>query len=345
MLGPAVGVELTDSGTRLAAAMRGPEETAGGVPGMRRWHTRLPAPPTAAEAVEHLHALIARALDESGQGVWGAASDEPAPGVAIGVALAGQVDVARGVVRSMRLASGWDDFALAAALAGRWGGPVALHTTTQAAALGEARVGAARGHSSLIYLLLGRSVSAALIAGGHLWVGAHGRAGDLAHWLALPHGPRCACGIQGHLEPVASAQSLVRTMIGRAVDHPESNAAMLGISGGRAEAMSAEQVVRLASDGDPVAREVVEQALEALAPALANLVAAFDPDELVLGGPLAGAGAGFLDPLAKRVAALCGPYTTPPPLLGGELEPAAALVGAVLRAEELAMQAQEQVEA
>jgi glucokinase len=317
-----IGIEIADSGTRLVAAL----DTARGA---RRWTTRLPAPPSAAAAIEHIHALIARALAEAGTpDRSGGRSD-----VAVGVALAGRVDAARGTVRQMRLASGWDGFPLAAALVERWGGPAVVQTTTQAATLAEARLGAGRDASDLLYVVLGRGVTAGFALGGQVYYGAHGQAGDLSHWRVGEDGPRCACGARGHLGPIASAQSLVRNMIGRAVDQPASNAAMLRISGGRAEAMTAEQVVRLAAAGDPVAVALVGEALDALAHALANLVAAFDPAAIVLGGPLAAAGSAFLDPLAARLGALCQPFTTAPPLLAGELEPAAALIGAVLSAE------------
>jgi glucokinase len=235
-------------------------------------------------------------------------------------------------VRQVRLASGWEDFPLARALAERWGGPAVILTTTQAATLAEARLGAGRGRQQVIYLWLGRSVAAGLLLHGTLYLGAHGAAGNLAHWQARPDGPRCSCGARGHLEPITSAQSLVRTMIGRAVDAPASEAAMLRITGGRAEAMTAEQVARLAAEGDPVAVGVVGEALDALAPALANLAVALDPDVIVLGGPLAGAAAGFVAPLGARVAALCQPFMAAPPVHAGELDPVAALVGAVLAA-------------
>ncbi|GAC1450134.1 MAG: hypothetical protein PVSMB4_08800 [Ktedonobacterales bacterium] len=316
-----VGLEIADSGTRMVVALEA-ERTA------RRWSTRLVAPPSAPEAVAHMHALIARALAESGM-----PAAENGPGIAIGVALAGQVDAARGVVRDVRLAAGWADYPLAAVLAERWGGPVVVRTTTQAAALAEARVGAGRGRGDLLYLVLGRSISAGFVFGGKVYYGPRGRAGDLAHWLARPGGPRCSCGAQGHLEPIASAQSLVRTMIGRAVDHEDSNAAMLRISGGRAEAMTAQQVVRLAVEGDPVARSVVDEALNALAPALANLVAVLDLEAIVVGGPLAQADEGFLDALDARLEACRPPVAPAPLLLAGELEPAAALIGALLSVE------------
>jgi glucokinase len=320
--GRAIGVELADSGMRLVAALEPAR-------GARHWSARLPEPPAPAEAVAHIHDLIARALAESGL-----AAEPP---LAVGVALAGRVDARRGAVRALPLAAGWERFPLAAALAERWGGPVRLHTTTQAAALAEALVGAGREHASICYLALGRTVTAALVADGAVHTGAHDAAGDVGHWLARADGPRCSCGHYGHLEPIASAQSLVRTMIGRAVDHPASEAAMLAISGGRAEAMTAGQVAALAAQGDPVAAGVIGAAIEALAGALVNIAALWDPDAIVLGGPLAGAEEGFLVPLRERFATLRHPFETPP-LLSAALEPHAALAGAVLAAREAAIE-------
>lgn len=329
MAGTVAGIELADSGMRLVAALSHER-------GARRWSARLPEPPSAAAAVEAMHELLARALRESGD----PAAQSQEPDVAVGVALAGKVDARRGMVRAVPQAEGWQDFPLADALTRRWGAPAVIQTTTQAAALAEARLGAGQGHADLLYLLLGRSVSAALVLGGHVYPGAHGLAGDLAHWRVGADGPLCSCGQRGHLGPLASAQSIVRAMIGRAVDHPESSAAMQRITGGRAEAMSAAQVAELAADGDPAARAVMDEALDALAAALVNLIAALDPDAIVLGGPLAAASGSVLDPLTERVRRLSGFRTDLPglpdlpPLLAGELEPAAALMGAVLSAEE-----------
>lgn len=317
------GIELADSGMRLVVALS-PER------GARRWSTRLPQPPTAGEAVAAMHELLARALRESGD----PAAESHEPDVAVGVALAGKVDPRRGVVRQVPLAEGWHDFPLADALTQRWGAPAVVQSTTQAAALAEARQGAGQGHADVLYLLLGRSVSAALVLGGVVYPGAHGLAGDLAHWHVAADGPLCSCGQRGHLGPIASAQSIVRAMIGRAVDHPESSAAMQAITGGRAEAMTAAQVAELAAGGDPVAREVLDEALGALAGALANLIVALDPDAIVVGGPLALASGDALDPLTAKVRALLEPRPDLPPLLAGELEPAAALMGAVLSAAE-----------
>jgi glucokinase len=365
---PHVGLEIADSATRLTV-------TLGAAAGARRWHARLPTAPEPAAALDAIHALIARALadaatahtpttgpdatgaedvsgagddDVSGNGDRSAsldASDTPDTPHAIGVAFWGAVDAARGQLAGTfgaRLASGWEGFPLAERLATRWGGPVRVETATNAAALAEAQLGAGRGYDGVFYMLLGRSVTSALVIGGRVWRGASGRAGMLGHWLAYPEAdaaigqaPRCICGARGHLDPIASAQSLTRTMIGRASDSDESHAAMLAISGRRAEAMTAPQVVALAAAGDPVAATVLDDALDPLSVALANLVAVLDPGVIVIGGPLAEAGDRFYTPLRAHVAALCAPYrpgVDTPPIVAGALEPFAALRGAALLA-------------
>jgi len=332
---PRIGLEIADSAMRLTV-------TLGAEPGARRWHARLGAPPEPAEALDAIHALIARAL----------ASEAPnVVSTAIGVAFWGAVDAARGQIAGTfgaRLAPGWEDFSLGERLAARWGGPVRIETATNAAALAEAQLGAGRGYDGVLYALLGRSVTSALVIGGRVWRGASGRAGLLGHWLASPESPlkgeagaagpapapRCICGMRGHLDPIASAQSLTRTMIGRASDDDASHAAMLRISGRRAEAMTAPQVVELAATGDPAAVSVLDDALDPLAVALANLVAVLDPGVIVIGGPLADAGDRFYAPLRERVATLSAPYrlgAEPPPIVAGALEPFAALRGAALR--------------
>ncbi len=351
---PRLGLEIADSGMRLAVAL-------GAEPGARRWHARLPTPPAPAEALDAINALIARALTEGGAAAPADGSDgsdgpdsADAPVVngvpcAIGLAFWGAVDAARGEIAGTfgaRLAPGWEGFPLSERLVARWGGPVRIETATNAAALAEAQLGAGRGYDGVLYTLLGRGVTSALVIGGHVWRGATGRAGMLGHWLAHPEAvdgapgagqaPRCICGMRGHLDPIASAQSLTRNMIGRASDSDESHAAMLRISSGRAEAMTAPQVVALAAAGDPAATSVLDDALEPLAVALANLVATLDPGVIVIGGPLADAGDRFYAPLRARVAALTAPYrqsADAPPIVAGALEPFAALRGAVLVAQ------------
>jgi glucokinase len=292
----------------------------------RRWQSRLQALPTPADALGALNALVEHVVRESGRTL------STSERVAIGMSLWDGADPEHGVVRRMRYVPGWEEYPLAEQLALRWGGPVRLISAPDGAALAEARQGAGRGRHAVLYVLLARSVWCSFVMQGNVVAGAHGLAGQLAHWRARADGPRCSCGAYGHLEPLASAQALVRNMIGRAAASDESTRAMLNVSGGRAEAMSARAVVQLADEGDPAAVAVITDALDALAPALANLVAVLDPDAIVVGGPLAEAGDALFGPLTARLGGLCESFTEAPPILPGELEPYAALIGARLLA-------------
>jgi glucokinase len=308
-----IGIEVAESGTRLTA-----KHAASGT----IHHRRLAAPPSPDEGVTALNDLIAEVIRDD-------AAAHPHPN-ALGVAVWSDVDPARGVTLGMPHTEGWEDFPLAERLASRWQMPVFLMSAVAAAGLAEATSGAGQRHRVALYVHSGRTIASALIEDGAIVAGASGRAGKLAHWMVSPNGPRCACGQSGHLDPIASAQSIVRATIGLASGSDESTAAMLRVSGGRAEAMTVRQVVQLAEEGDSAARAVLERAWDALAVALANLVAALDPDVIILGGPPAEAGDGFSQPLRDRLAILCGSWRTAPEILVGALGTRAALIGACL---------------
>ncbi|RZU10260.1 putative NBD/HSP70 family sugar kinase [Kribbella rubisoli] len=86
------------------------------------------------------------------------------------------------------------------ALAGRFGVPVFVDNNTRLAALAEATWGAAAGVESVLYLRLSYGVGGGLVLGGRLLAGAGGAAGELGHISVDRDGPRCSCGGRGCLE-------------------------------------------------------------------------------------------------------------------------------------------------
>lgn len=315
-----VGVVIAASGTRLSVGTGDP-------PSAQRLSARFPTPPMPGEAVEALLALVRRAAQEH--------SGERAVPAGIGVAVAGQVDPHTGGILAFPQAPGWAGFPLAARLNEALGVPVRVCSEVDAAALAEATIGAGSAGtlaSPLLYVSLGRSVQASLVVEGRVLAGAHGAAGRLGHVRVAAQGPRCACGDVGHLDPIASSQAVVRTMIGRASDREESLAAMLRVTGGRAEAITAPQVVALAEGGDPAAQAVISEAQAALALGLADAVALLDPALIVVAGPLAEAGPAFLGPLTARLREVCRYQAEPPQLVPAQLGARAALDGALLLA-------------
>jgi glucokinase len=198
---------------------------------------------------------------------------------AIGLAVPGVVDERNGVaVWSENL--GWSDVPFAALLRERCGVPAVLGHDVRTAALAESRIGAGRGMSEVVYLSIGTGIAAGIVIGDHVLAGG-GYAGEIGHTPA-GHDEPCACGGRGCLEAIASAAAIARRYTART---------------GRRVA-GAEEVLRA---GDPDALAVWDEAMDALAGALAWVASVLAPETVVIGGGLSRAGAPLFDPLRERI--------------------------------------------
>ncbi|MGN9775992.1 ROK family protein [Micromonospora sp. H33] len=207
--------------------------------------------------------------------------------VALGVAVPGVVDEARGVaVWSANI--GFRDVPLRELAETRLGLPAALGHDVRVGGLAEARLGAGRGARHVLFVAIGTGIAAAHVVDGSAATGAHGAAGEIGHILVRPSGPRCGCGRAGCLEAVSSASAVARRY------------AELTDPLATGWTVSAAEVAARAAAGDPPALQAWSEAVEALADGLATGQALFDVETIVLGGGLAQAGAQLLDPL--RVA-------------------------------------------
>jgi glucokinase len=248
----------------------------------------------------------------------------------VGVAVGGLVDAARGVVRTLHHAHGWDDFPLQDYFAQRLDAPCIIDNNANAAALAEVQQGVGVGERVVLYVGLGRGIGGALVVNGQIYHGTTCTAGEIGHMLVKEDGPKCSCGGFGHLEAIASAQAIVRNMIGLSVEYPETEAAIRRVTGARAERITAEQVYRLAADGDKIAQYVVDQVHTYFGIALANIVHLVNPGMIILGGPVAQAGELLIAPLQARIQKLCLPAASQSlRIVQGSLGSEANLVGAV----------------
>ncbi len=248
----------------------------------------------------------------------------------VALALEGALDADRGVVLDLPPLTTWEGVPLAAPLAAIAGAPARIDTLDNAALLGELQRGAGREARSALLLETSRAITVSLWQQGTLAHAPH--FGAVGHLPVRPDGPRCACGGRGHLEAVASAQALVRRMIGLLVEAPSAERGVMAITGGRAESLTAQHIWQLASDGEPTARALMEEALDALAMTVVFLLITLDSERLIIGGALARCGPTWLDALRERVARLAPPRRAidlATRLCLAELGPAAALTGAV----------------
>ncbi len=258
----------------------------------------------------------------------------------VGVAIGGLVDASRGIVRTLHHAHSWNDFPLQDYLEKRLDIPCIIDNNANAAALAETRVGALceegdaprKAERIVLYVGLGRGIGGGLIVNGKIYHGATCTAGEIGHLIVKENGPKCSCGGYGHLEAIASAQAISRTMIGLSVEYPETESAIRRITGSRAERITAEQVFRLAAEGDKVAQRIVNDVHTSLGIALANIVHLINPGVIILGGQVAQVGDLLITPLQARLDDLCLPASQPVRIVQGTLGSNANITGAVMLA-------------
>jgi len=137
---------------------------------------------------------------------------------ACGVGCGGPMSPGGETVSPLNIA-GWRGFPLRARLAALTGVPTFVDNDAKALALGEGWLGAARGESSFIGMVVSTGVGGGIVLDGRLLHGAAGNAGHIGHVIVEPGGALCGCGARGCLEAEASG-----TAISRATGRPAADA-------------------------------------------------------------------------------------------------------------------------
>jgi len=219
----------------------------------------------------------------------------------IGVGVPGIIDLRTGMLRQSPNLPGWEDYPVKDEIEQRLRTKVILENDANAAALGEAWLGAARDVDAVCMLTLGTGVGGGIVLNGDAWRGMTGMAGELGHITVDPNGPPCGCGNRGCLEQFASATAIKRM----AVDLIESGHApeLERAAEGNVE-FSSRTVYQMAVQGDEPARALFRRVGWALGVAVAGLVNIFNFPMVVIGGGVASAWEAFapamLDEAKKR---------------------------------------------
>jgi glucokinase len=208
----------------------------------------------------------------------------------VGVGLPGFLDIPKGVVKYLTNL-GWRNVPIKEKLEQAWQVPVRIDNDANVAALGEAWQGAGVGVDDLVCITLGTGVGGGIIAEGHLLHGMNGFAGEVGHIQIDRDGVPCNCGQIGCLETVASATAMVR-MAKEAIEQGRETILT-------AERLSTREIFSAHAKGDPVASDVVQKAVNALARTLSILSLVLNPARFIIGGGVAKAGDALLTPLKE----------------------------------------------
>ena len=159
----------------------------------------------------------------------------------------------------------------------KWGIPLALENDARAALVGEWKFGAGKSCDNLVLITLGTGVGTAALINGRLLHGKHYLAGSLGGHMSINlHGDVCNCGNLGCVESEASTWALQKI----AARYPDFNGSALA----KEPELNFDLVFSHAKNGDGTAIAIRDHALMAWTLAIINLIHAYDPERIVIGG-------------------------------------------------------------
>lgn len=175
--------------------------------------------------------------------------------------------------------------------------PTFLTNDANTAALGEWYFGAAKGMNDFIVLTLGTGLGSGIVANGKLVQGSQGMAGEMGHIIASPGGRRCTCGRKGCLETYASVTGIKRT-VAKLMADLEIPSKLRDVSYNNLDGL---QITEAALEGDILAQKAFAYTGKVLGRKVADAVAYFNPEAVILAGGLAKAGDLLLKPIEQQM--------------------------------------------
>lgn len=215
----------------------------------------------------------------------------------VGVGCPGAVTGETGVV-SYSCNLNWKGVPLGGELSSLLGVPVKVTNDANAAALGEAKFGAGKNYSDVIFLTLGTGVGGGIVLGGKLYEGNESKGAEVGHMVIKTGGRRCACGRRGCFEVYASATALVRLTRAAMRKNPDSIMRKIAEEEGGADGRTAFEAEKL---GDKAAAKVIDEYVGSLAEGIMNFCNIFRPQAIVIGGGVSAQGHNLTD----RITAVC----------------------------------------
>lgn len=198
------------------------------------------------------------------------------PVVGVSFAVPGAVDRELGAVL-FAPNLGWRDVPIFDRLRKGFSQPVFVENEASLAALGEHFFGAASGFSEVLYISAGIGVGGGLIVGGEVYRGSFGIAGEFGHMTVDINGKQCACGKRGCWETLVNEAALFnefKRLAPKNTRHPKAPSEMISA------------ILTSAQNGDSHGIEAVRSIANSLAIGIDSLTKGFDPELVVLGGPL-----------------------------------------------------------
>lgn len=220
--------------------------------------------------------MIQRLLKETGTEIHG-----------IGIGSIGPLDLEAGAIRDSPNIP-FSFVPLRGPLRDEFGGPIVLLNDCNAAVVGEKMFGAGRDVANLAYITLSTGIGGGVYVDGHLLLGKDGNASEIGHLVVDIDGRlECGCGKRGHWEAYCSAENIPNYVRVLLEERPVEDSSLMKSGGAGSRRTTAKLLYEEARDGDSLSLEIVDSIGRINAAGFANVVNAYDPSIITVGGALA----------------------------------------------------------
>ncbi|MEH6942839.1 type I phosphomannose isomerase catalytic subunit [Bacillus sp. JJ722] len=198
----------------------------------------------------------------------------------VGIAAPGPLDSTSGLILSPPNLPGWNQVPVVEILESALGLPVTLENDANAAAFGEAILGAGKEQESVFYMTVSTGIGGGFVYKNQLIRGAQDCAGEIGNMIIDSKGPSHTILNQGSLETLASGSALNSTI----------------------DLTKFEDLSELfrKSKSDQEAKNIIMKFIDHLSTGLANVIHMLNPDVIILGGGVMSSADFFLEDVIKK---------------------------------------------
>ena len=159
-----------------------------------------------------------------------------------------------------------------------------------AGVIGEHEFGAGKGVDNLVYVTIGTGIGGGVYVDGHVLYGKDGNAAEIGH-ITIDHlgSLRCGCGKRGHWEAYCSGINIpnfVRWRL-KTLGAKAGRSSLYKLAGKDLSNLRAETLFKAARAEDRLSLQLVEELGKLNAIGFANVVNAYDPSLITVGGSVA----------------------------------------------------------
>lgn len=178
---------------------------------------------------------------------------------------------------------GWERVDLESMLDNLGEFPIFVDNEAMCSAIGENWLGSCTEQKDFVCINMKSGIGSGIFAGGNLYRGCCGSAGEIGHIMVDHNGPRCACGNYGCLETLVSSKAMVEKA---------KKLVRQGLIAGMSESMdissmnSLDDIINAAKAGNETARVLLIEAAGYFGLAIANIINTVNPSKVVLGKEL-----------------------------------------------------------